>query len=223
MTSSKDRMQAALAAAIAAKRAAQSPLGSDQLDTFWTAEAARHIRAERAHKAQRDGRRTPMPRRRSEALPPAQSRMWSKAMSLDAARDQRLSMGARTALAVIRALVEAGEPIRRTGLAALLGVSARTAQRYISQLRQHGYITTRLVCKASGWVTGQLIHLAQKVLPYFLRPAEPHQSGRAQGETIPTPNNLTIINLIQQPNQYRPLRLSVGLIPVPQHLGAGGT
>ncbi len=187
MASSRERMQAALAAAVATKRAHAAQVPPDQQVAFWVEQEARHKRAIRAHQAQRDGRRTPKPHRRTSAPTPAPSKMWCKAISLDAARDQRLSMGARMALSMIRALLEAGRPISRAGLAALMGVSARTAQRYISQLRAYGYITTRLIHTAAGWVLGQMIELAAKVLPYFMR--EPPRISGNRGETVTTPNN----------------------------------
>lgn len=193
MTSSRERVKAMLAATLAAKRAKGVQLPPDQEQAFWKEQEVRHQRATCARKAQRDGRRTPRPPSRASAPPPSQNKMWCKAISLDAGRDQRLSMGARLAVEFIRALLETGKPITRVGLAALMGVSARTAQRYISQLRHYGYITTRLLQTASGWVIGQMVELAAKVLPYFMRGSL--EIRRSQGETVPPPNNSTSLTI----------------------------
>lgn len=137
---------------------------------IWERAEARNIRSERATAAQRAGVRTPKPIRRRNAREPQCSKMWCKAMSLDAAQDTELSKGARVALQFIRALTEKGEKITRAGLSALMGVSTRQVQRYLSELRETGYIATQLIRTATGWVVGQAVQIAAKVLPYFMRP-----------------------------------------------------
>lgn len=191
----KDMVQAALAAALAAKRQAQRPLDPKKEAEIWERAEARNIRSERAIAAQRAGVRTPLPVRRRNARKPQCSKMWCKAMSLDAAQDTELSKGARVALQFIRALTEKGEKITRAGLSALLGVSTRQVQRYLSELRETGYIATQLICTATGWVVGQAVQIAAKVLPYFMRPRSAtsllglalSESRGKPGETFPSP------------------------------------
>jgi hypothetical protein len=79
-------------------------------------------------------------------------------------------MGARACLGLIFALSQKKEMITKAGLAALLGVSTRTIQRYLGVLEDRGYISRDLIHSASGWVLGQMISVMLKVLPFFLRP-----------------------------------------------------
>ena len=110
-------------------------------------------------------------------------------------------MGARVALQTIRALTAREKRVSRNGLALTLGVHARTAQRYLAELRQWGYIRTRLIANRMGWVMAQLIEITEMVLPSHHRPrlaptmadglarclSVPENGGR-QGETTLSPS-----------------------------------
>ena len=200
--STRDAMRAALAAATAKKRAEfmarQRPMTPAEMEAFENRCRKRAERALRAKDAQRTGQRTS--RARADNPAPADSGMWSKAMSLRSAADTRLTMGARVALQVIRALTARRARISRNGLAVVLGVCARTAQRYLSQLRELGYIRTRLIANRGGWVVAQVIEITEKVLPRHHRPSvaatladglarvwSTPESRRNQGETVLSP------------------------------------
>ena len=93
----KDMIRAALNAALAPKREAVraqiARITPDEAKETWERQEARHIRRERATAAQLAGVRTPVPVRRRNAREPRCSKMWCKAMSLDAAQDTELSKG----------------------------------------------------------------------------------------------------------------------------------
>ena len=193
----RDLMKAALDQALARHRAeslakvrAMDPAQLAAEEARWT-ESAR--RSQRAKDAQRLGQRTARPRDQNPA--PRPSRLWAKSLSCEAMGDTRLSMGARTALVVIRALTALGERISKAGLAKLLGVAPRTVQRYLAQLRASGYIRTRLIANAIGWIVAQAVEVTDAVLPPHWRAVWPWASGsigrksrRTQGETGPSPS-----------------------------------
>lgn len=194
----RQQMQAALAAAIARTKADQvarrRDMTPDQLEAFeayWQRRTERAMRAKEAQKERRQARRA----RDSNPAPPL-TKIWAKAMSLQAAVDTRLTMGARVALQAIRAFTAREKRVSRSGLAVLLGVHPRTAQRYLAELRRHGYIRTRLIANRLGWVIAQLIEVTELVLPRHHRPntaatmadglqrcLSRRESGERQGET----------------------------------------
>lgn len=168
----RQKMQAALAAAAGKFRAAQaaeqrqmSPAQQEAFESYWTQRTERAMRAKEAQKEKRQAKRT-----RDENRAPAATKLWAKAMSLQAAIDTRLSMGARVALQAIRALTAREKRVSRNGLAVTLGVHPRTAQRYLAELRQWGYIRTRLLANRMGWVVAQIIEITEKVMPKHHRP-----------------------------------------------------
>ncbi|OAN50520.1 hypothetical protein A6A04_18175 [Paramagnetospirillum marisnigri] len=165
-------MQTALAAAAGKWRAKQEaqrrpmrPGELEALEAEWHDQAERSLRA---REAQRQGKRTKRARDTNPA--PPETKLWSKPMSLQAATDTRLTMGARLALQAIRSLTARSKRVSRNGLAVLLGVSPRTIQRYIHLLKYRGYIQTRLITNRDGWVIGQIIEITEKVLPPHHRP-----------------------------------------------------
>lgn len=194
----RQQLQVALAAAIAKTKADQAAQRRDmtpgQLAAFeahWQRRTERSMRAKEAQKERRQTRRA-----RDSNPAPVTTRLWSKAMSLQAATDTRLTMGARVALQAIRSLTGRLKRVSRSGLAVLLGVHPRTAQRYLSELRERGYIRTRLLVNKMGWVIAQLIEVTEKALPKHHRPrtaatladglarcVSQRGSGGGQGET----------------------------------------
>jgi DNA-binding transcriptional regulator YhcF (GntR family) len=210
-STTRQMLQAALAAAIAKKRTEtearwrpMSPAETEALETYWQ---KRTVRAMRAKEAQREKRVAV--RARGDNPAPTPTGMWAKAMSLQAATDTRLTMGARVALQVIRALSARCKRISRNGLAVTLGVHPRTAQRYLSELRERGYIRTRLIANRLGWVVAQVIEITERVLPKHHQPrtAESLADGisramstretrRNQGETALSPCKTNEIYLL---------------------------
>jgi hypothetical protein len=198
----RQQMQAALAAAIAKARTNQAAqrreMTPDQLaafEAYWQRRTERSMRAKEAQKARHTAARA-----RDFNPAPVTTKLWSKAMSLQAATDTRLTMGARVALQAIRSLTGRLKRVSRSGLAVLLGVHPRTAQRYLSELRERGYIRTRLLVNKMGWVIAQLVEVTEKALPKHHRPrtaptladglarclSTPENGGRP-GETEPSP------------------------------------
>lgn len=168
----RERMHAALVAAGAAARAkfaacqrSLTPAETEVQEAYWQHRTEQVMRAKDAQREKRQARRA-----RDGNPAPAPTKLWSKPMSLQAAMDTRLTMGARVALQAIRSLTGRQKRVSRNGLAVLLGVHPRTAQRYISELRDRGYIRTRLIANALGWVIAQLIEITEKVLPKHHRP-----------------------------------------------------
>jgi len=185
----RDLMKTALEQALARKRAEAlariQALDPAQLAADEARWAERSARSARAKDAQRSGQRTPRPRDRNPA--PRPTRLWAKSIGCEAMGDTRLTMGARAALVLIRALASLGERISKAGLAKLLGVAPRTVQRYLAQLRAWGYIRTRLIANAIGWIVAQAVEVTEKVLPPHWRAVGP-QSRRSQGETTLSPS-----------------------------------
>ena len=100
---------------------------------------------------------------------PWKSRQYANHMSTEAARDTRLVPMARVALQWIVAkggrALEAS--VTKHSLANALGVSVRSAQRYISSLRQFGYVETEVRMNHRGLHTGLIIRVTKKVLPFW--------------------------------------------------------
>lgn len=153
-------------------------------------------RSARAKAAQKIGQRTPKPKR-AKAAAPQKSRMFIPDMAADAFRDARLSNGAKACLGLIHALAKQRQPVSRAGLAALLNKSIRQVQRYLAELDAYGYIVRELVHSISGWITGQIISITSKVLPFFLRPR--HRNGG-----IPVVTEMSPINCLSAVNPLYP-------------------
>lgn len=168
----KEELAERIAQAHKTNRIVQEALASDGLTAEERERFAQQAqRSAKAKAAQQCGKRAPRPKRASAPYP-SESKMFFPAMAADAARDTGLSMGARTCLGFILALSQKKEMITKAGLAALLGVSIRTVQRYLSALEERGYISRDLVHSAVGWIVGQIIKITAKVLPFFHRPLQ---------------------------------------------------
>ena len=218
----RQRRQAALAASVAksqAEWAAKNPPPSpEQMAQFEEGWQRRTERAMRAKEARREKRRAKRPRDENPA--PVATKLWAKAMSLQAATDIRLTMGARVALQAIRSLTARAKRVSRNGLAVLLGVSSRTAQRYLAELRLRGYIRTRLIANRLGWVIAQLIEVTEKVLPLHHREkiaptmadglARCIENGGRQGETALSPSKTKAQTIPSEMAGFTTLRIASG-------------
>jgi len=186
-------LERALAAKRAEIKAKIESVPAAEWERRWQEIEARHQRQQRALDAQRQKSRTPIPKRRATAQPPKPTILWSKPVSIDPLADNRLSPLARCALVVLRSLTEVGDVIRKADIAPRLGVSLRQAQRALAELRRVGLITTRIATNRIGAHIGQIIELAEQVLPAFLRrkpapqPTEQPKNGSFRGETGPSP------------------------------------
>src|SRR5512144_1722084 len=165
---------AAARASLAARMGRRRPETPDEEEAAERAARAaieamqpRSERRQRALDAYRAKARTRRPRMDRPA--PKDSRQYAPAMATTAVRDQRLVMGARACLQLIRALIgrAASRLITKAVLARALGVSIRTIQRYLSAARALGYITTMAVFDAAGRQIGQRISITEKLRPYW--------------------------------------------------------
>lgn len=220
----RQMMQAALAASIAKTKteqtARQRKMTPEQIEAFeahWQRRTERAMRAKEAQREKKVARRS-----RDGNRAPAATKLWAKAMSLQAAIDTRLTMGARVALQAIRSLTARAKRVSRNGLAVLLGVHPRTAQRYLAELRQQGYIRTRLIANRLGWVIAQLIEVTEKTLPKHHRPrvaatmadglarCSIPESGGRQGETELPPCESNYLTRTGRMDDLRSLPLMAG-------------
>jgi len=138
-----------------------------------------------------------VPRRRARAEAPAPALAsggcrWVPVIAWRPLVDQRICPGARVALALLRSLVRQGRPIRRSGLAAVLGVCARTIGRYLAALRVAGYIATRAARDWRGADLGTWVEILAPAVPEWVRPEpglRPAESlgveGRGGGQSCP--------------------------------------
>src|SRR5512135_2471561 len=129
-------------------------------------------------------------------------------MATTAVRDQRLVMGARACLQLIRALVgrAASRLITKAVLARALGVSIRTIQRYLSEARTLGYITTMAVFDAAGRQIGQRISITDKLRPFWdvakslIGLGSPAEASAKAGETGSSSNKVLKESTNNQPH-----------------------
>lgn len=188
------------AAALARLRAKQSATPEEQ----WARAEARHIKAERAREAHRVGRRTPRPRRKI-ASPVELTRQYHQAGSTSYIRDtDNLCDGARRLATMLLALAGNGTVVERGArggvmtkgkLAAWLGRSRRTVQRYLCQLKDAGYISVDpAYCRRTGMLSGLKIKLLPKLLPWW-RTKKPSKTAETLGETRVSPLQDTVIKL----------------------------
>ena len=198
-------LAAAVASASRANHIVQSAQSGAITDTERLVWEQRTIRAQRAKDAQGKPSEAPAPRRTSNP-PPPHSRLFAPAMSCDAARDTRLSKGARLALQLIHAVQKGRTPIiHRAWLADRLGVCARQAQRYIAELRRFDLVTVSEVRTAKGWMIAQIIRITAAVLPFFQR-SRPKKGGNP-GETNSSPLQIPLVSestIILQRSEFLP-------------------
>lgn len=181
----RDRICAESRARFRAKQTATS-------EEHWARAEARHTRAERAREAQRTGRRARRPKRLS-APPVDASRQYHQAGSTSYIRDVGLGDGARRLAALLLALAGKGTVIDRGTrggsltkgkLAARLGRSRRTVQRYLRELEERGYIAPveTTFCPRTGMLSGIRIRLLPKLFPWW-RNGKPAKMAENVGET----------------------------------------
>jgi DNA-binding transcriptional MocR family regulator len=88
-------------------------------------------------------------------------------------------------------LTQKGEALTKAGVAAVIGITARTVQRHLRQLEFAGYIMTQTARNGLGSAIGLVVDLTEAVLPTFMRskPAKSLENGGKPAETIPPSNN----------------------------------
>jgi len=108
----------------------------------------------------------PLPR--SKRPHPIQGSQYSREMSTEAARSQRLTPNAKALLQIIYAY--SGKrgwwSVTKTFLALSMGVSSKSVQRYLSQLVEEGFLLSDIEqVEKTGMVKGLFIRLTEKVFP----------------------------------------------------------
>ena len=126
---------------------------------------------------------------------PTETKQFSKAMSTQAARDDRLTPQSKALLQIIVARTGKGRSTdtTKTTLGAIMSRCPRSIQRYIRELVKFGYIRTQTIkSRRTGFYTGMRIWIMNSVLPFFSKPNENYepniwaqitQNGRNREET----------------------------------------
>lgn len=149
------------------RRMAQGELDWSDAAADHQAHEARRHRARQAHET---GARTRDPRENRPA--PEPSRQWCRELDTTAARDDRLTHGAKVLLTIIVAEIgdHASRVLSKPYLAKRMNRSARTIQRYLAQLRQYGYLAPlEAIRSRAGWITGQRVRVMPRVRPFWHR------------------------------------------------------
>lgn len=160
-------------------RKAKVPLTAEKI----AAQQLTRARTLRALDAIKQEKVAPRPKRERQRPPIVQKR-FIQPTSTEHLRDQRLCPGARVALTIVIGLL--GNKNRREitvgGIAAAVGVTKRSARRYLAALERLGYISRSLVHNVWGVVTGGVISLLVDIRPRTKRK-----------KTAETPKNVDII------------------------------
>lgn len=130
--------------------------------------AANMARRERARASV--GTKAPEPERFANHAPP-ETRQYGGDYSTEAARDTRLSMGAKALLQVIRARCGKGfqTSFTKGTMANMIGRSTRTIQRYLAELERFEYIKTTIRRGWGGLHSGLIVMITEKVRPFYAR------------------------------------------------------
>lgn len=128
---------------------------------------------------------------RHQRMAPRPTKQFSKPMSTQAARDDRLTPQAKALLQVIVARTGKGRytDTTKTTLGIIMNRWPRSIQRYVQELIKFGYIRTQTrKSKKTGFFIGLRIWIMNRVLPFF---AQKNSSDDAdQGLDLPgTPRN----------------------------------
>lgn len=107
---------------------------------------------------------------RHSRLGPQSTKQYSKPMSTQAARDDRLTPQSKALLQLIVARTGRGRSTdtTKTTLGILLNRCPRSIQRYIAELIKFGYIRTQVLkSRRTGFFVGMRIWIMNSVLPYY--------------------------------------------------------
>lgn len=118
--------------------------------------------------------RTPVPHRHLRPAP-RETKQFSKCMSTQAARDDRLTPQSKALLQLIVARTGRGRytDTTKTTLGVIMSRCPRSIQRYLQELIQFGYIRTQTrKSRRSGFFIGLRIWIMNSVLPFFSKRSE---------------------------------------------------
>ena len=109
---------------------------------------------------------------------PTETKQFSKAMSTQAARDDRLTPQSKALLQIIVARTGKGHSTdtTKTTLGAIMSRCPRSIQRYTRVLIKFGYICTQTIeSRRNGFYTGIRIWNMNNVLQFYSKPNEYHE------------------------------------------------
>lgn len=112
------------------------------------------------------------PPHRHERAAPRSTKQFSKQMSTQASRDDRLTPQSKALLHVLVARTGKGRSTdtTKTTLGAVMNRCPRSIQRYIQELIQFGYIRTQTIkSRRTGFFVGMRIWIMNSVLPFFAK------------------------------------------------------
>lgn len=127
------------------------------------------VRRKRAVDSKHNKARAPHRHLRSA---PRSTKQFSKQMSTQAARDDRLTPQSKALLQVIVARTGQGRSTdtTKTTLGAIVNRCPRSIQRYIGELVKFGYIRTQTIkSRKTGFYIGMRIWIMNSVLPFFVK------------------------------------------------------
>ena len=154
---------------------------------------------------------------------PLETRQYGTDYSTEAARDTRLSMGAKALLQIIRARCGKGHRTAFTKgtMANVIGRSVRTVQRYVAELQRFGYIKTEIRRGWGGLHSGLNVWITEKVRPFYaqhdaLAAWMADQARAVKREVVKTLDysGRTKLSLTNQNNNYSYKgSIGIGLLP----------
>ncbi len=152
------------------------------------------------------GQHPPPPNRHQQPAPRA-SRQYAQEMATTVQRDRRITDGAKALCTVIRARCGGDRCTVTTKgtLAAVMGRSPRTIQRYLAELVRFGYLEARLVTHITGMVVGLRLWITDAVLPFF-RSGCRGQTRAKPGETGLSPTKSNLRDWTPGPTSHAPLK-----------------
>ncbi len=153
------------------------------------------------------------PERHSRSAPRS-TKQFAKAMSTEAARDDRLTPQSKALLQVIVARTGKGHSTdtTKTTLGIILNRCPRSVQRYVQELIKFGYIRTQTIkSRRTGFFVGIRIWIMNSVLPFFAKKTDAYnpeewldlaRNRRDSEETKESlTNNKDILRSVLSPNK----------------------
>jgi hypothetical protein len=155
--------------------------------------------------------------------PPLETRQYGTDYSTEAARDTRLSMGAKALLQIIRARCGKGHKtaFTKATIGNMIGRSARTVQRYVAELQRFGYIKTEIRRGWGGLHSGLIVWITEKVRPFYAQHAalaswmadQVKAVGRETGKSLGFLGRTNLSHKNQSNNYSKNISIGIGLTP----------
>lgn len=124
---------------------------------------------------------TAAPPHRHMRTPPRETKQFSKPMSTQAARDDRLTPQSKALLQVLVARTGKGRftDTTKTTLGVIMNRCPRSIQRYVQELIKFGYIRTQVrKSRRTGFFIGLRVWITNRVLPFYAQSNESYDPER---------------------------------------------